>query len=94
MAITSGMARMTIRSTFALDPETVAALDQLAERWGVSKSEVVRRIVHTAAVIEEADVASDAVAALEELQKRLGLTEEQATRWIREVRAEREAAGP
>jgi predicted DNA-binding protein len=94
MAITSGMAKMTIRSTFALDAETVAALDHLAERWGVSKSEVVRRIVHAAAVIEEADVASDAVTALEELQKRLGLTEEQAEEWIREVRAQREAAGP
>lgn len=94
MAITSGMAKMTIRSTFALDPETVAALDHLAERWSVSKSEVVRRIVHTAAVIEEADAASDAIAALEELQKRLGLTEEQADEWIREVRAEREVAGP
>ena len=94
MAITSHMAKMTVRSTFALDPETVAALDHLAHRWSVSKSEVVRRIVHTAAVIEEADAASDAIAALEELQERLGLTEEQAEEWIREVRAEREAAGP
>jgi len=28
MAITSDMARMTVRSTFALDPETVEALDR------------------------------------------------------------------
>jgi predicted transcriptional regulator len=94
MAITSGMAKKTIRTTFALDPETVADLDRLAERWNVSKSEVVRRIVNTAAIIEEADAASDAIAALEELQERLALTEEQADEWIRNLRAEREAAGP
>ncbi len=93
MAITFGMARMTIRTTFALDPETVAALDELAERWGVSKSEVVRRIVNTAAIIEEADAASNAIAALDELQARLGLTEEKAEAWIREIRAERQAGG-
>ena len=87
------MAKMTIRSTFALDPETVTALDGLAERWGVSKSEVVRRIVHTAAVIAESDAASDALVALDELQERLSLTEEQADAWIREVRSEREAGG-
>ncbi|MEJ2205466.1 MAG: ribbon-helix-helix protein, CopG family [Gemmatimonadota bacterium] len=88
------MAKKTIRTTFALDPETVADLDRLAERWNVSKSEVVRRIVNTAAIIEEADAASDAIAALEELQERLALTEEQADEWIRNLRAEREAAGP
>jgi predicted transcriptional regulator len=94
MAITFAMAKKTIRTTFALDPETVADLDRLAERWNVSKSEVVRRIVNTAAIIEEADAASDAIAALEELQERLALTEEQADEWIRNLRAEREAAGP
>jgi predicted transcriptional regulator len=94
MAITSGMAKMTIRSTFALDPETVEELARLAERWQVSKSEVVRRIVHTAAVIDETDAAHDALAALEELQKSLALTEEQADEWIRQIRAEREAGGP
>ena len=75
MAITSGMAKMTIRSTFALDPETVEELARLAERWQVSKSEVVRRIVHTAAVIDETDAAYDALAALKELQESLALTD-------------------
>lgn len=88
------MAKMTIRSTFALDPETVDALDHLAERWGVSKSEVVRRVLHATAAIEGVDAASDAIAALGELQERLALTEEQAESWIREIRAEREAGGP
>ena len=94
MAITSDMAKMTIRSTFALDRETVAALDRLAEKWGVSKSEALRRIVDAAARVEEVDTAADALAALKELHARRVLTKEQAEAWIRELRAEREASGP
>jgi Zn-dependent peptidase ImmA (M78 family) len=94
MAITSSMAKMTIRSTFALDRETVESLERLAAKWGVSKSETLRRIVEAAALVEEVDAAADALAALEELQERLALTEEQANAWIRELRAERGARGP
>lgn len=94
MAITSDMAKKTIRTTFALDPETVEDLDRLAERWNVSKSEVIRRIVNTAAVIDEADAAADALAALEELQKRLALTPEKTEAWLRELRALREGWRP
>ena len=94
MAITSDMAKMTIRSTFALDQETVDALDRLAGKWEMSKSEVLRRIVDAAARVEEVDAAADALLALEEIQERLALTEEQADTWIREIRAEREARGP
>ena len=39
------MATMHIRSTFALDELTVRGLAQLAEKWGVSKSEALRRAV-------------------------------------------------
>lgn len=91
MAITSSMAKITVRSTFSLDPETVEALDALAARWEVSKSEALRRIVSTASVVEEVDAASDALAALDELQERLGLDEERATAWVRRIRAERKA---
>ncbi len=94
MTILSCMARMTVRSTFSLDPETVAELDRLAERWGASKSETLRRVVAAAARVEQLDQAGDALAALEELQDGLGLTATQADAWVREVRAEREAAGP
>ena len=45
MAIMSGMAKMTIRSTFALDRETVENLERLAKKWGVSKSEALRRMI-------------------------------------------------
>ena len=34
---------MTIRTTVAFDPATAARLERLAKRWGVSKSETLRR---------------------------------------------------
>lgn len=34
---------MTIRTTVAFDPATAARLERLAKRWGVSKSEALRR---------------------------------------------------
>ena len=92
MAITSIRARTTVRTTFSLDPDTIGALDRLAEKWHVSKSEAFRRIVDAAAAVEEVDWASDALTALDALQARLGLTEEKADAWVREVRAAREAS--
>jgi hypothetical protein len=88
------MAKMSVRATFALDPETADALDRLARRWGVSKSEALRRAVNVAAVVEDADPRSDVLAALTELQERLGLDERTADRWIAELRAERSASRP
>jgi len=40
-----GMATMHIRATFALDEPTTLGLAQLARKWGVSKSEALRRAV-------------------------------------------------
>jgi Ribbon-helix-helix protein, copG family len=88
------MAKMTVRSTFALDPETVDSLDRLARLWEVSKSEALRRIVNTASVVEEIDAASDALAALDEVQRLLGLDEDKAEVWIRRIREERVAGRP
>ena len=39
----------TIRSTYALDVETVQMLDRLARQWAVSKSEALRRAIRAAA---------------------------------------------
>ena len=42
------MAAMTIRTTVAFDPATAARLERMAKRWGVSKSETLRRALKTA----------------------------------------------
>ncbi len=83
---------MTIRTTFALDPETVESLERLAAQWGVSKSEALRRSVASAAASEGADPASDTMTALRALQKRLGLTRSKAQAWHARVRAERKTS--
>lgn len=46
------MAAITVRTTVAFDPATVARLERLAKRWGVSKSEAMRR------ALEQAELAS------------------------------------
>jgi predicted DNA-binding protein len=94
MAITLTMPKITMRSTFALDPETVESLDRLARHWAVSKSETLRRVVNAAAVVEEMDAAADALAALDDVQETLGLGAAQAEAWVAEIRAQRAAASP
>ena len=42
------MAMMTVRTTVAFDPATAARLERLAKRWGVSKSETLRRALERA----------------------------------------------
>ena len=36
------MAKMTIKSTYTMDVETVRTLEDLARRWNVPKSEALR----------------------------------------------------
>ena len=42
------MATMTIRTTVAFDLRTAARLERLARRWGLSKSETLRRVLEKA----------------------------------------------
>jgi hypothetical protein len=89
------MAIPRVKSTYALDLETVQALDHLARRWGVTKSEAVRRLIRSAA--EAAGAGADGsgpLAALEALQDSARLSRTRADAWAREVRAEREAGRP
>ena len=80
------MARITIKSTFALDVDTVRSLEQTARRWKVSKSEALRRAIRAAAHSVPGD---DATRALEELQSSLKLSRSKAEGWARRVQGER-----
>jgi hypothetical protein len=68
------MATTTVRSTYALDPETVALLQRLAQQWAVSKSEALRRAIRAAAERAAPDDRAARVAAWRQLQKGVGLT--------------------
>jgi predicted transcriptional regulator len=83
------MASTVIRSTYALDEDTVRRLDALADGWNVSKSEALRRAIRAADVQEGA---SARLKALQALQRSMKLTRAKADRWLAEVRRERRAS--
>jgi hypothetical protein len=85
------MASPTIKGTYALDPETVAALERMARRWGVSKSEALRRAIKQASAQEAAEP-SPRVSALDRLQRAAGLSTRAARAWERDVIVERKAS--
>jgi len=43
---------MTVRTSVAFDPATAARLERLAQRWGVFKSETLRRALESAEIAE------------------------------------------
>lgn len=84
------MAIMTVRSTYALDPDTVRRLDEVARRWGVSKSEALRRAIRAVAG-QSAGSRRGPTEALDALQRSLGLSGGPARSWARQMRQERRA---
>jgi hypothetical protein len=85
------MATTSVKSTYSLDVETVRALEEMARRWGVSKSEALRRAIR-AAKHGSKPAKPDALAALGELQRSVKLDRRAASRWTERVRAERRAS--
>jgi Arc/MetJ-type ribon-helix-helix transcriptional regulator len=81
------MATTVIRSTYALDAETVRRLESLARQWNVSKSEALRRAIRAADATSM--TADGRLQALDELQASMRLTPPGARAWVRDVRAER-----
>lgn len=83
------MAIPMIKATYTLDPDTVRALEAMARRLGVSKSEALRRAIRAAAGTDERD---DRVAAFEQMQQLMALTPRAAEAWVKAVRDERRAS--
>jgi hypothetical protein len=90
MAVPSSMATPRIKTTYSLPVETVAALDRLASRWGVSRSEALVRAV---ASVDEGAPTADALAALDAWQSAIGLDAARVRAWEAAVAEEREARG-
>ena len=74
-----------------MDVETVRALERLARRWDVSKSEALRRAIRAAAA-GAGDEAGGTLEVLGRLQDSVALSKSQARDWARRARAERRAA--
>lgn len=81
-----------IKATYTLDPGTVRTLEAMARRLGVSKSEALRRAIHTADHAADKDSAErpskadPRLAALDRLQNRLSLTPRAVEAWVSEAR--------
>lgn len=86
------MAITTAKVTYSLKPETVLRIEELAVKWGVPKSEVVRRAVEHAGQGETAEKVPTPLEALAWLQKN-GISRTAANKYIREIRLERRAWG-
>ena len=82
------MATVTIKSTYALDVESVRMLETLADRWRVSKSEALRRAIR-AASREQAPANRAVLDALDRLQAAVRARRIDLRRWERDVEAER-----
>ena len=92
MAILPSMASETIKGTYSLDVETVRALEGLARRWNVSKSEALRRVIQASAAREPREAGREALRALDDLQRALDLTAGTAATWAARAQAERRRA--
>lgn len=86
------MAATSIRTTYALDAETVARLERLARDWKLSKSAVLRKLIREAEPAAGAHDADPRLAALHALQRLNRLSPRQAEEWARETRRERAAS--
>lgn len=85
------MAVTTIKSTYSLDVESIRVLEALAQRWNVSKSEVLRRAIRIAAREGEPGNATT-LGALDRLQRSLRERKVDVAQWERDLKAERRAA--
>ena len=85
------MAIPKIKATYSLDVETMRVLERVAQRWGVSKSEALRRAIRASAAGEGSAAAETSTSALDRLQAAADLTASAAAGWARHARAERHA---
>jgi hypothetical protein len=85
------MASPRIKATYSLDAQTMRVLERMATRWGVSKSEALRRAIRASARL--ASEVPEPMTALAAAQAAADLDAKKAAAWLRRVRQERRA-GP
>ena len=85
------MATQVIKTTYALDVETVRMLEGLARLWNVSKSEALRRAIRGSTLAQPGGLLAP-VHALDQVQRALSMKPKDAERWSAVVRAERRAS--
>lgn len=84
------MAVHKIKATYSLETDVVRALERIAKRWQVTKSEAVSRAIRQAA--DSKGAVTEALAALDELQRLVSENDVDLDRWVEDVEAERKAS--
>jgi hypothetical protein len=87
------MAITHVKVTYSVQPSTARRVQELATKWGIPKSEVIRRAVERAEPGEFPAAGLTPLQALRKLQKVAGITMSQADKFSREVRVSRRASG-
>lgn len=86
------MASTSKKFTYSFDLDTAGRVEELAAHWEVSRTEALRRAVHT---VSRAEMPRnrDALDALRSLARHPpSRTAEETEAWLREIRLEREAS--
>jgi hypothetical protein len=83
------MAIPKVKATYSLDADTMRVIERAAKRWGISKSEALRRAIRG---LDRTAGKSEPESALDELQAAAALTTTAATRWAKDARAERRSS--
>lgn len=86
------MAVTSIKSTYSLDVDSVRQLEMLAERWRVSKSEVIRRALRIAVMAPDETGSGVVLEALTRLQDSVRERGVDLPEWGWDVAAERAAS--
>jgi Ribbon-helix-helix protein, copG family len=84
------MAIPKIKATYSLDEDTIRLLERVSRRWGISKSEALRRAIRSAAASAGEHVPG--IEKLNRIQEGMGLTASVAAAWARQARADRRAS--
>ncbi|MDN5869769.1 MAG: ribbon-helix-helix protein, CopG family [Nitrococcus sp.] len=77
---------MTVRSTYALDEQTAQRIRELAQAWGVSQAEVIRRSVRQASELQAGTTPSPAEVVARYMQGPLPRNRRETQRAIRFLR--------
>jgi predicted DNA-binding protein len=88
------MAITHVKVTYSVRPHTAQRVQELSTKWGVPKSEVIRRVIDEAAKEEAISPRMTPLEALRKLMENPSpMKAAQAERWTREIRESRRASG-
>jgi len=84
------MANISYRVTYAFDKKTAEEVDELAQRWNISKSAAVRQAIHRTLEESKKRESRSPQETLKLLRERSALAPGTGMRWMQEILHDRE----